>query len=64
VTAELGRLVEPRDSAALAAAIELVGGSSWEWQPERARAYVQERFSMAALAMRLEQQYASVARRT
>lgn len=63
ITEDLGMIVEPRDSAALAAAIELVVSSEWKWQPERARAYVQERFSMAALALRLEQHYESVVHR-
>jgi Glycosyltransferase len=63
VTPDFGMIVEPHDSQALAAAIEHVVSSLPQWQPERARAYVQERFSMAALAMRLQQQYASVARR-
>lgn len=64
VTADLGRIVEPRDSAALAAALELIAGSERNWQPDRARASIVERFSMAALALRLERQYESVVHRT
>jgi glycosyltransferase involved in cell wall biosynthesis len=60
VTADLGRIVEPRAVAALADALELVAGSAWNWQPERARAAIIERFSMAALALRLEHHYQSV----
>jgi glycosyltransferase involved in cell wall biosynthesis len=63
VTPDLGRIVEPRDSVALASALELVASSAWNWQPERARAYIEERFSMTALAVRLERHYASVAHR-
>lgn len=52
-----GRLVEPGDSVALAAAMMETPRPGVPWDPELARQYVCDKFSMESLASRLEADY-------
>ncbi|HEX7114294.1 MAG TPA: glycosyltransferase [Steroidobacter sp.] len=52
-----GEIVEPRDSNALAHALERVCNALDRWAPESARAYIEQNFSLAGVAARLEREY-------
>jgi glycosyltransferase involved in cell wall biosynthesis len=52
-----GEIVEPRDSKALARALERVCAALDRWVPESARAYIEQHFSLAGVAARLEREY-------
>lgn len=57
-----GEIVEPRDSGALARALERTCKALDRWEPERARAYIEQHFSLAGVAARLEREYQAMLR--